>query len=141
MKSLQQRDGQYRIDSHATPTMLNSLMYKLSYYRFVETDGKGFDRVRRTEIGKKHFKLTHFEEHFFNDILVVATGHAALQAEEAMAMMQLTSKPNFPVVHQQQQRQKLMCKGLQGQLSKCQGHWRVDLCRQRLKKRSWHLSL
>ncbi|XP_056162080.1 dolichyl-diphosphooligosaccharide--protein glycosyltransferase subunit STT3A-like [Syzygium oleosum] len=58
------RDGQYRIDSEATPTMLNCLMYKLSYYRFVETDGKAFDRVRRTEIGKKHFKLTHFEEVF-----------------------------------------------------------------------------
>ncbi|KAM7509574.1 hypothetical protein LguiA_020027 [Lonicera macranthoides] len=58
------RDGQYRIDNQATPTMLNCLMYKLSYYRFVETDGKGFDRVRRTEIGKKRFKLTHFEEVF-----------------------------------------------------------------------------
>ncbi|KAL4572258.1 hypothetical protein LXL04_019028 [Taraxacum kok-saghyz] len=59
------RDGQYRIDSQATPTMLNCLMYKLSYYRFVETDGgRGYDRVRRTEIGKKHFKLTHFEEVF-----------------------------------------------------------------------------
>ncbi|XP_050218003.1 dolichyl-diphosphooligosaccharide--protein glycosyltransferase subunit STT3A [Mercurialis annua] len=58
------RDGQYRIDSQATPTMLNSLMYKLSYYRFVETDGKAYDRVRRTEIGRKHFKLTHFEEVF-----------------------------------------------------------------------------
>ncbi|CAO2841885.1 unnamed protein product [Amaranthus hypochondriacus] len=58
------RDGQYRIDSQATPTMLNCLMYKLSYFRFVETDGKGFDRVRKTEIGKKHFKLTHFEEAF-----------------------------------------------------------------------------
>ncbi|EXB59788.1 Dolichyl-diphosphooligosaccharide--protein glycosyltransferase subunit STT3 [Morus notabilis] len=58
------KDGQYRIDSEATPTMLNCLMYKLSYYRFVETDGKAFDRVRRTEIGKKHFKLTHFEEVF-----------------------------------------------------------------------------
>jgi hypothetical protein len=33
-----------------------------SVCRFVETDGKGFDRVRRYEIGKKHFKLTHFEE-------------------------------------------------------------------------------
>ncbi|XP_073271888.1 dolichyl-diphosphooligosaccharide--protein glycosyltransferase subunit STT3A-like isoform X2 [Primulina huaijiensis] len=58
------RDGQYRIDSQATPTMLNCLMYKLSYYRFVETDGKGYDRVRHTEIGKKYFKLTHFEEVF-----------------------------------------------------------------------------
>ncbi|PIN13663.1 Dolichyl-diphosphooligosaccharide--protein glycotransferase [Handroanthus impetiginosus] len=44
--------------------MLNCLMYKLSYYRFVETDGRGFDRVRHTEIGKKYFKLTHFEEVF-----------------------------------------------------------------------------
>uniref|UniRef100_A0A2C9UAZ1 dolichyl-diphosphooligosaccharide--protein glycotransferase n=1 Tax=Manihot esculenta TaxID=3983 RepID=A0A2C9UAZ1_MANES len=58
------RDGHYRIDSQATPTMLNCLMYKLSYYRFVETDGRGFDRVRQTEIGKKNFKLTHFEEAF-----------------------------------------------------------------------------
>ncbi|KAH9603333.1 hypothetical protein KSS87_015270, partial [Heliosperma pusillum] len=58
------RDGEYCIDSEATPTMPNSLMYKLSYYRFVESDGQGFDRVRRTEIGKKYFKLTHFEEAF-----------------------------------------------------------------------------
>ncbi|KAG0567434.1 hypothetical protein KC19_7G134800 [Ceratodon purpureus] len=60
------RDGNYRIDDQATPTMLNSLMYKLSYYRFAEAsmDGKGFDRVRRTEIGRKQFKLTHFEEVF-----------------------------------------------------------------------------
>ncbi|KAE8712558.1 Dolichyl-diphosphooligosaccharide--protein glycosyltransferase subunit STT3A [Hibiscus syriacus] len=58
------KDGSYRIDSQATPTMLNCLMYKLSYYRFVETDGKAYDKVRRTEIGKKYFKLTHFEEVF-----------------------------------------------------------------------------
>ena len=32
--------------------------------RFAESsmDGKGYDRVRRVEIGKKNFKLTHFEE-------------------------------------------------------------------------------
>ncbi|KAL7260005.1 hypothetical protein ACSBR1_005796 [Camellia fascicularis] len=46
------RDGQCRIDSQATPTMLNCLTYKLTYFRFVEIDGKGFDRVRQTEIGK-----------------------------------------------------------------------------------------
>ncbi|KAF5742994.1 Staurosporin and temperature sensitive 3-like A isoform 2 [Tripterygium wilfordii] len=71
------RDGQYRIDSEATPTMLNCLMYKLSYFRFVETDGKGFDRVRRTEIGKKYFKLTHFEEvgHNFHFIKTAMPGN------------------------------------------------------------------
>lgn len=31
-------------------------------YRFVETEEKGYDIVRHTEIGQKHFKLTHFEE-------------------------------------------------------------------------------
>lgn len=39
-------------------------------YRFVDTDGKGFDRVRRTEIGKKYFKLTHFEEVRWSELLV-----------------------------------------------------------------------
>ncbi|VAH63450.1 unnamed protein product [Triticum turgidum subsp. durum] len=58
------RDGNYRVDAQGTPAMLNCLMYKLSYYRFAETDGKGFDRARRYEIGRKHFKLTHFEEVF-----------------------------------------------------------------------------
>uniref|UniRef100_A0A453FEP8 dolichyl-diphosphooligosaccharide--protein glycotransferase n=1 Tax=Aegilops tauschii subsp. strangulata TaxID=200361 RepID=A0A453FEP8_AEGTS len=58
------RDGNYRVDAQGTPTMLNCLMYKLCYYRFAETDGKGFDRARRYEIGRKHFKLTHFEEVF-----------------------------------------------------------------------------
>ncbi|CAF2368742.1 unnamed protein product [Brassica napus] len=58
------RDGQYRIDSEATPTILNCLMYRYEPFLFVETDGKGYDRVRRTEIGKKNFKLTHFEEVF-----------------------------------------------------------------------------
>lgn len=58
------RDGNYRVDAQGTPTMLNCLMYKLCYYRFAETDGKGFDRARKYEIGRKHFKLTHFEEVF-----------------------------------------------------------------------------
>ncbi|EGG21308.1 oligosaccharyl transferase [Cavenderia fasciculata] len=62
-------NGHYRIDKGATPTMLNSLMYKLSYYRFseVSTDygrPSGYDRVRNTEIGYKGFSLTHLEEAF-----------------------------------------------------------------------------
>eukprot|EP01133_Synstelium_polycarpum_P017276 gene17276-20605_t len=71
--AIQEKDylanGQYRIDKGATPTMLNSLMYKLCYYRFseVHTDyGKpaGFDRVRNVEIGYKGFGLTYLEEAF-----------------------------------------------------------------------------
>ncbi|CDW54120.1 Argonaute 1 isoform B [Trichuris trichiura] len=59
--------GEYRIDREASPTMLNSLMYKLSYYRFgqVYTESskpQGYDRVRHAEIGNKNFELDHLEE-------------------------------------------------------------------------------
>lgn len=59
--------GEYRIDSEASPTMLNSLMYKLSYYRFGQltidlAHPAGFDRVRNTEIGNKKVVLNHLEE-------------------------------------------------------------------------------
>ncbi|GAM26838.1 hypothetical protein SAMD00019534_100130, partial [Acytostelium subglobosum LB1] len=62
-------NGHYRIDSGASPKMLNTLMYKLCYYRFseVHTDyGKpsGFDRVRNVEIGNKNFQLKYLEEAF-----------------------------------------------------------------------------
>ena len=47
--------------------MKNSLMYKMSYYRFgeIQLDYRspaGFDRVRNTEIGVKNIKLQHIEE-------------------------------------------------------------------------------
>ena len=54
--------GQFRVDSQGSSTLLNCLMYKLSYYRFGEiyTEGgrpSGWDRVRGTEIGNKNIKL------------------------------------------------------------------------------------
>ena len=62
-------EGQYRVDSGASRTMLNSLMYKLSYYRFADAAGaafgrKGYDRVRNAEIGESEFSLKYFEEVF-----------------------------------------------------------------------------
>ena len=62
-------DGQYRIDAGASTTMLNSLMYKLSYYRFADAAAaafgrKGYDRVRNAEIGESEFSLKYFEEVF-----------------------------------------------------------------------------
>lgn len=32
--------GDYRVDDQASPTMKNSLMYKMSYYRYVSNAGK-----------------------------------------------------------------------------------------------------
>jgi len=60
-------EGSYRIDSAASKTMLNSLMYKLCYYRFGDVGAEygrpgGFDRVRNAEIGNKKVELKYFEE-------------------------------------------------------------------------------
>lgn len=59
--------GEFRVDSGGTKTLLNCLMYKLSYYGFGElmTDPRapaGFDRTRNVEIGNKNIKLEHLEE-------------------------------------------------------------------------------
>jgi dolichyl-diphosphooligosaccharide--protein glycosyltransferase len=48
--------GNYRIDSGASETMSNSLMYRLSFYRFDEVQTayskpKGYDNVRNAQIG------------------------------------------------------------------------------------------
>ena len=59
--------GEFRVDSEGTPTLLNCLMYKLSYYRFgdLKLDYQtpaGFDRTRNAVIGHKDFDLTYLEE-------------------------------------------------------------------------------
>ncbi|CAK9807995.1 Dolichyl-diphosphooligosaccharide--protein glycosyltransferase subunit STT3B [Anthophora plagiata] len=59
--------GEFRVDSEGSPTLLNSLMYKLSYYRFGEVkldyrSPSGYDRTRSAEIGNKNFQLTYLEE-------------------------------------------------------------------------------
>jgi dolichyl-diphosphooligosaccharide--protein glycosyltransferase len=80
------------VDAEGTPTLLNSLMYKLSYYKFGEfkvswpsnsallverfhqvshcgfllqldyRSPAGFDRTRNVIIGNKNFELTYLEE-------------------------------------------------------------------------------
>ena len=59
--------GEFRVDSEGTPTLLNCLMYKLSYYRFGDlkldySTPAGFDRTRNAVIGHKDFDLTYLEE-------------------------------------------------------------------------------
>ncbi|CAK9304730.1 unnamed protein product [Gordionus sp. m RMFG-2023] len=68
--------GEYKIDKDASKIMLNSLMYKLSYFDFgsVHTEGgkpSGFDRVRNCEIGEKNIKLNFMEESFTTEHWIV----------------------------------------------------------------------
>lgn len=60
-------NGEFRVDAEGSPTLLNCLMYKLSYYRFGELkldyrSPAGYDRTRNTVIGNKDFSLTYLEE-------------------------------------------------------------------------------
>jgi len=64
--------GEYKVDKDASTTMLNSLMYKLCYYKFgqVVTEygkGTGYDRVRSAEIGNKDFELEYLTEAFTSE--------------------------------------------------------------------------
>ncbi|KAF8563694.1 hypothetical protein P879_08078 [Paragonimus westermani] len=59
--------GEMRVDKSASSTLMNCLMYKLSYYRFweLQTDRNqphGFDRVRGQAIGHRNFDLNCKEE-------------------------------------------------------------------------------
>uniref|UniRef100_A0A1B6E412 dolichyl-diphosphooligosaccharide--protein glycotransferase n=1 Tax=Clastoptera arizonana TaxID=38151 RepID=A0A1B6E412_9HEMI len=59
--------GEFRVDAEGSPTLLNCLMYKLSYYRFGELKldyrtPAGFDRTRNVIIGNKNFDLTYLDE-------------------------------------------------------------------------------
>lgn len=59
--------GEFRVDAEGSPTLLNCLMYKLSYYRFGELKldyrtPAGYDRTRNAVIGNKDFQLTYLEE-------------------------------------------------------------------------------
>ena len=68
--------GVYRTDSGASETMLNSMMYKLSYYRFDEVkpsrqQPEGYDLVRGYTMGRKNIKLRHFSEAYTTNNWIV----------------------------------------------------------------------
>ncbi|KAF9183644.1 oligosaccharyl transferase stt3 subunit [Haplosporangium sp. Z 767] len=55
--------GEYKVDHDATPTMKNSLMYKMSYYRFAELyGGNAIDHVRNARMPSEGPTLSVLEE-------------------------------------------------------------------------------
>ncbi|EEH46368.1 dolichyl-diphosphooligosaccharide--protein glycosyltransferase subunit STT3 [Paracoccidioides brasiliensis Pb18] len=58
--------GEYRVDGEATPTMQNSLMYKMSYYNFstLFPGGQAVDRTRGVRLPAQGPQLTTLEEAF-----------------------------------------------------------------------------
>lgn len=65
-------DGHFRVDTGGSKTLMNCLMYKLSYFRFGEVQlghrqPFGYDRARGVEIGMKDVKLEYLEEAFTSE--------------------------------------------------------------------------
>ncbi|KAJ7460690.1 oligosaccharyl transferase STT3 subunit [Mycena latifolia] len=65
--------GEYRIDDMASPAMKNSLMYKMSYYRFNELFGGGqaTDRVRNQQVPKVGPTLDYLDEAYTTENWIV----------------------------------------------------------------------
>ncbi|CDS81882.1 probable oligosaccharyltransferase [Sporisorium scitamineum] len=65
--------GQYKVDDGATRTMRESLLYKMSYYRFNDLFGgrPGMDRVRQTPGPSKSPELDHLDEAFTSENWIV----------------------------------------------------------------------
>lgn len=62
--------GQYAVDQSATTTMKESLMYKMSYYRFADLYGghKVVDRVRGQEIPNTPIQLNVLDEAYSTEV-------------------------------------------------------------------------
>ncbi|XP_053408984.1 dolichyl-diphosphooligosaccharide--protein glycosyltransferase subunit STT3B-like [Mercenaria mercenaria] len=89
--------GEFRVDSSGSKTLLNCLMYKLSYYRFGELQldfrsPAGYDRTRGVEIGNKNFDLTHLEEAYTSEHWLVR-----IYKVKDLENRQLKGKPVKPV--------------------------------------------
>ncbi|KAF8159272.1 oligosaccharyl transferase STT3 subunit [Crassisporium funariophilum] len=65
--------GEYRVDDRASPAMKNSLMYKMSYYRFNELFGGNVanDRVRNQQLPKEGPTLDYLDEAFTSENWIV----------------------------------------------------------------------
>ncbi|KKK16216.1 hypothetical protein P175DRAFT_0496957 [Aspergillus ochraceoroseus IBT 24754] len=65
--------GEYRVDDQATPTMRNSLMYKMSYYNFNKLFpmGQAMDRVRGSKLPAEGPQLSTLEEAFTSENWII----------------------------------------------------------------------
>ncbi|KAF6236493.1 hypothetical protein HO173_005274 [Letharia columbiana] len=65
--------GEYRVDDEATPTMRNSLMYKMSYYNYnaLFPAGQAQDRVRGSKLPADGPQLSTLEEAFTSENWII----------------------------------------------------------------------
>jgi dolichyl-diphosphooligosaccharide--protein glycosyltransferase len=63
--------GQYAVDQSASQTMKDSLMYKMSYYRFADLyqGGQAVDRVRNVNIPATPIKLSTLDDAYSTEVI------------------------------------------------------------------------
>ncbi|KAK9508465.1 hypothetical protein O3M35_006018 [Rhynocoris fuscipes] len=93
--------GEFRVDAEGSPTLLNCLMYKLSYYRFGELlldfrTPAGYDRTRNVVIGNKNFDLVYLEEAYTTEHWLVRIYRVKKEKE--------FNRPRLPVTRRKIQR-------------------------------------
>ncbi|XP_063231539.1 dolichyl-diphosphooligosaccharide--protein glycosyltransferase subunit STT3B [Bacillus rossius redtenbacheri] len=96
--------GEFRVDAEGTPTLLNCLMYKLSYYKFGEfkmdyRSPAGFDRTRNAIIGNKNFDLTYLDEAY-------TTEHWLVRIYKVKKLDEF-NRPRIPVTERKIKRSKV----------------------------------
>ncbi len=92
-------NGQYRMDKGGAPAMLESVMYKLSYYGFGEIQSEynkptGWDRVRSTEVGRKNIVLENMDEAFTSEHWIVRIYKVRKQANRPGGRLELRKERN-----------------------------------------------
>ena len=87
----------YTMGPSAGAAMLDSLMYKMCYYRFGEdSEGgapSGYDRVRNYEIGRKKFELNYIDEAFTTEHWIVRIYRVKKEKNRKP-----TAPPNVPLI-------------------------------------------
>jgi dolichyl-diphosphooligosaccharide--protein glycosyltransferase len=65
--------GEYRVDDSVSPTLRDSIMFKMSFYRFKDLypNNQAYDRVRGTPIYSKPIQLTIMDEVYSSENLLV----------------------------------------------------------------------
>jgi len=92
-------NGHYRMDKGGSPTMLNSVMYKLSYFGFGEAQSEynkptGWDRVRNVEVGRKNIVLEHMDEAFTSEHWIVRIYKVRKQPNRPGGRLELRKERN-----------------------------------------------
>ncbi|KAL4001849.1 Oligosaccharyl transferase STT3 subunit family protein [Acanthocheilonema viteae] len=117
--------GDYSVGADASETMLNSVMYKISYYRFGDFEigyrqQTGYDRTRGYVIGRKNIVLEHLEEAYTSQNWLVRIYKVLKQKNRPVILNK--NRRKRPVLHSYSKKDKSKKGIVQGKPTVVKGH-------------------